>query len=274
MLLSARALAGIVLVDMLDVGQGDAILVRGGGKSVLIDAGDRGCPVVQQLRTLGVTRLDLVVATHPHADHIGEMPDVLRAFEVGLYIDNGLPHTTEVYAEVNATLDQKKVPRKVAVSGTTIALGREAMFTVLFPAGRPLRDTRSDLNSNSVVLRIDHGDDVFIFTGDAEQPTEDALLRTELGDVDVLKVPHHGSAHSSTPAFLRRVSPEVALISAGAGNRYHHPAAETVDRLRNAGAIVYRTDTSGHLRVISDGHEVEVLEGALAEILTIEPVQR
>lgn len=273
-LLCGRAVAGVVLVDMLDVGQGDAILVRGGGKAVLIDSGDRGGPVVGQLRQLGVKRLDLVVATHPHADHIGEMPDVLRSFEVGLYLDNGLPHTTEVYAETNAVLQQRKIPRKVAVAGTTLGMGSEATFTVRFPTGSPLTATRSDLNSNSVVLELVHGDDVLLFTGDAEEPTEAALLRAGIDDIDLLKVAHHGSAHSTTTAFLRRVRPEIALISAGADNRYHHPASETLARLRTAGTIVYRTDTSGHLRVISDGHAIEVLEGSLAEILTIPIAQR
>ncbi len=271
---SAGALAGVVVVDMLDVGQGDAILIQGGGKFVLIDAGDRGTNTVTQLKQLGVTRLDLVVATHPHADHIGEMADVLRTFSIGLYLDSGLTHTTSVYAEVNAVLTEKKIPRKVAVTGTSISLGSEAKISVLFPGPSPLTGTRSDLNSNSVCVLLTHEDNTFLFTGDAEEPTEYALLQAGLQDVDLLKVAHHGSPYSTTAKFLAVADPEWGLISVGADNRYHHPSPDTIRRLQSVGAAVYRTDTSGNLRVISDGEQIEILEGSLAELIRIPILQR
>jgi competence protein ComEC len=253
-----------VWVDFLDVGQGDAIVIRGGDHAVLIDAGDRGATTVAQLRELGVRRLDLVFATHPHADHIGEMAHVLSSFDVGRYVDNGMTHTTATFAEVMRVLDDRGIPHDVAREGMTFGLGDEATFTVLFPDGALLHDTRSDLNSNSVVLRLDHGGDTFLFTGDAEEPTETALLEAGLGPVDVLKVAHHGSDHSSTAAFLSATRPEQVVISVGAENRYGHPGDETMRRLASLGAIVYRTDQSGHLRAISDGAEIEILEGPLA----------
>jgi beta-lactamase superfamily II metal-dependent hydrolase len=264
---SGAARAGVVTVDVLDVGQGDAILIRGGGKTVLIDAGDRTADPVSQLKKLGVTRLDLVVATHPHADHIGRMPDVLTSFEVGLYLDNGLPHTTITYAETMAAVAQRAIPYRTAERGTEIALGDEAKFTILFPDSQgPLTNTRSDLNSNSVVMRLDHGENCFLFTGDSEEPTEQRLVADGLGQCDVLKVAHHGSNHSSTQAFLDIVQPRYALISVGVGNRYDHPGPETLARLAASGAMIYRTDLSGSLRVVSDGTRLEVLEGTLDEL--------
>ena len=255
------AWAGELTVDFLDIGQGDSILIRGGGKTVLIDAGDRGSNTVRQLQGLGVERLDLVVATHPHADHIGRMAPVLRTFEIGLYLDNGLPHTTATYAETMEAVEERGISYKTAEIGTQLRLGDEATLTVLFPTSTPLEGTRSDLNSNSVVTLLEHGEVEMLFTGDAEEPTEQALLRGELPkQIDVLKVAHHGSEHSSTTAFLRHVEPEFAVISCGVGNRYRHPREEALRRLESAGAMVFRTDLSGRITAISDGSSVEFIE--------------
>ncbi len=265
-LAAASALAGSLVLDVLDVGQGDAILIRTEDKAALIDAGLRKAHVVEQLQKLGVDHLDLVVATHPHADHVGGMADVLRVYKPKLYLDNGLPHTTRTYEELMALVEAEHIPYRTARQGMTLRLGGEAVFTVLFPAERPLRGTRSDLNSNSVVLRLDHGQVGVLLMGDAEEPTEDALVAAGLAPAQVLKVAHHGSAHSTHAPFLRAVQPKIALISCGADNRYGHPDPDTVKRLRRAGALVFRTDRSGQIRVLSDGSQVEVLEGDLDEL--------
>lgn len=270
--LAVDAGAGEVLVDVLDVGQGDAVLVRGGGKSVLIDAGPREGGALAQLQQLGIRHLDLVVATHPHADHIGGMADVLQNIDVGLFLDNGMPHTTATYAQVMIEVEQRGIRYRTAERGLRLKLGDEAAFTVLFPAATPLAGTRSDLNSNSVVLWLDHGEVDMLFTGDAEAPTEEALALPDA--VDVLKVAHHGSSHSSTPGFLARARPTYAIVSCGAANRYGHPDPEALGRLEAAGAMVYRTDLSGNLRVISDGLTVEVLEGTLSELERVPIAQR
>ncbi len=251
---------------MLDVGQGDAILIRADGHSALIDAGPRDANVEEQLRTLGVEHLDLVVSTHPHADHIGRMAQVLQDFDVGLYVDNGMSHTTKNYANVMEAVKTTEVDYQVAVKGMSFPFGDEAVFTVLFPGSSQISGTRSDINSNSVVLRLDHGASSFLFMGDAEAPTEVALLKANIPAVDVLKVAHHGSGHSSTGAFLAKLHPHSALISCGEGNRYHHPYDEALERLQHVGTLVYRTDRSGNLRAISDGVGVEILEGTIAEL--------
>lgn len=262
---TGTAFAGEVLVDVLDVGQGDAVLIRGGGKAVLIDAGPRNGKVADQLRSIGVQQLDLVVATHPHADHIGGMLDVVQGFDIGLYMDNGMPHSTRMYDTLMTEVEARGLRYRTARQGLKLNLGDEASFTVLFPADALLRNTRSDINSNSVVLWLDHGDVSMLFTGDSEAPTEEALL-PRLQPVDVLKVAHHGSNHSSTTAMLAQLQPRYALISCGVDNRYGHPGADTLARLAEVGAMVYRTDQSGNLRVVSDGITVEVLEGDLVAL--------
>jgi competence protein ComEC len=254
--------AGQLLVDIIDVGQGDAILLRSPeGKSVLIDAGTGSSDMVAELTGRGVTQIDLAVATHPHADHIGRMEDVLRALPVGVYMDNGVPHTSNLYSDLMAAVEELGIPYMEAEAGQHIQFGDEAAIDVLWPTKTKLRGTRSDLNANSVVLRLTHGDNCFLFVGDAEEETEVRLQVRGLEQCSVLKVAHHGSDHSSTDRFLGRVQPSIALISVGEHNRYNHPGEETLRRLENHGATVHRTDQQGALRVISDGHTLTVLDG-------------
>jgi len=246
-------------VDVLDVGQGDSILIRTpANKAILIDASDNQAKVPALLTSLGVTSLDLVIATHPHADHIGGMDEVLDAFPVKNYLDNGLPHTTATYEAVMSRVEAKKIPYKTGLTGMSFNLDDGAVLEILFPNGVPLKDTRSDLNSNSVVARLTHGDDCFLFTGDAEEPTERALLAAGLAQCDVLKVAHHGSNHSSTAPFLAAVKPSIAVISVGTGNRYGHPGEETLGRIAGTGAAIYRTDLMGTVTLLSDGKKIKV----------------
>lgn len=246
-------------VDILDIGQGDAILIRTpANKTILIDAGDGSVNVPKLLTGLGVESLDLVIATHPHADHIGGMDEVIDAFPIRNFIDNGLPHTTRTYEGVMSRVEAKAIAYRSGLVGTSFKLDDGAVLDVLFPTGTPLKDTRSDLNSNSVVTRLTHGKDCFLFTGDSEAPTERALVAAGLGQCDVLKVAHHGSNHSSTPEFLAAVAPEIAVISVGTGNRYGHPGEETMDRLEHTGAAIYRTDLNGQITLLSDGKKITV----------------
>ena len=260
--LSGPALAGLMVVDVLDVGQGDAILVRAEGRAVLVDAGP-GDAIVGQLERLGVRRLDLAVASHAHADHIGGMDAVLRAVDTRFYMDNRLPHTTGTYGDVMKTVEDRRVTYVAADPGREITLGDDVVMTVLAPPATHFTETRSDHNSNSVVLWIRHGTVDLLLTGDAEAPTEAWLVANKVPDVEVLKVPHHGSDHSSTAPFLQAVSPEVAVISCGRDNKYDHPGAEALSRLAAAGARVYRTDTMGQVRIVSDGTAVEVTTGSI-----------
>ncbi|MSQ01902.1 MAG: MBL fold metallo-hydrolase [Myxococcales bacterium] len=261
LLLATIARAGDVVVDILDVGQGDAILIRTPAqKNILIDAGDKGSGVVEMLTRLGVDHLDLVVASHPHADHIGALESVIRAFPPKRYLDNGLAHTTQTYRGLMATLEANAgIAYQTAQTGQVFNLDDGAHLDVLLPdAARRFRDTRSDLNASSVVLKLVHGDNCMLFTGDAEEPTERALIEANVGRCGVLKVAHHGSRHSTIRPLLDVLQPKIALISVGPGNRYHHPGDETLARLEQAKATVYRTDRDGRVTLTSDGKAVRV----------------
>ena len=259
LLLTLSAFAGVLKVHVMDVGQGDAVLIEApGDKRVLIDAGTAGSKVADKLLARGIKSLNLAVSTHPHADHIGGMSDVLKKLEVGRYMDNGMSHTTLTYARTMGVVERKGIGYVNAVAGRTLQLGDEVKLTIIYPRANPIRGTRSDLNSNSVVIRMDHKDNCFLFTGDAEEPTERDLLNRGVEPCEVLKVAHHGSGHSSKSAFLRAVKPKYAAISAGKDNRYGHPDEEALARLKSAEVEVYRTDLSGTITFTSDGTTLKV----------------
>ncbi|MFA4850787.1 MAG: MBL fold metallo-hydrolase [Methanoregula sp.] len=199
----------------LDVGQGDASLIIFGNKTILIDAGeiDMGDRVVSDLKELGVSRIDLLVATHPHSDHIGGMQKVLDNFPVSQVLDSGMPHSSVLYERFLETIEKKKIPYKVAVQGDAINLDPTLRIVVLSPPEKRFGD---DLNTNSIMLRISYGTINFLFTGDAGGEAETALAKSGYTlDSQILKVGHHGSMHSSSPAFTARVHPETAIISLG-----------------------------------------------------------
>lgn len=259
------AFAGTLTVDILDVGQGDSILLRSpAGKAVLIDAGEGKARVSDQLRALGVTELSMAVASHPHADHIGGMNDVLLAIPTKLYVDNGLTHTTATYNTLMRTVELRGIPYKAALAGQTYNLDDGIKLEVLAPVAPPLRGTRSDLNANSVVLRLTHGKDCMLLMGDSEAESEDGLVHRGLQPCEVLKVAHHGSEYSSTQPFLDAAKPKIALISAGADNSYGHPGPKTMARLEAMGVTIYRTDTMGGIRLSSDGKGWKVQTGVSA----------
>ncbi|MBM4392008.1 MAG: MBL fold metallo-hydrolase [Deltaproteobacteria bacterium] len=254
------ALAGEVRVDVIDVGQGDAILIRTpANKTILIDAGDRGSNMLAQLAKLGVDHLDLAIASHPHADHVGQMAAVVNAFPPKVYVDNGMPHTTQTYEDLMRAVEANPaIGYREGKRGTVFNLDDGAKLEVLLPGDTRFSNTRSDLNSNSVVTRLTHGDDCFLFPGDGEEPTERALLDMDVGECDVLKVAHHGSNHSSVSAFLSALKPSIAVISVGIGNRYGHPGEEAMSRLGATGATIYRTDRDGTVSLFSTGGGIRV----------------
>ena len=247
---------------MLDVGQGDSLLLETpAGKYVLVDAGQRKTEVADTLKRLGVDTLDLVIATHAHADHIGGMRAVLESVNVEQYVDSGVPHTTRTYRDLMVAVKALSVPYQGARAGQVFEFDDDITMKILWPGGTHLTGTRSDLNSNSVVLRIDHGEDCMLLTGDAERVTEEMLVRHNLQPCDVLKVPHHGSRYSSSLPFLEALQPEIALVSVGHENRHKHPRPEALARLERVGATLYRTDFTGHVTVVSSGHGFQVVDG-------------
>lgn len=244
---------GKLSVYFLDVGQGDSTLVIFDGKTILIDAGETemGDRVVSDLTTLGVTRIDLLVATHPHSDHIGGMQKVLAAFPVGQVLDAGLPHTSSTYEHFLATIEQKNIPYRVAEQGQTVDVDPALRIFVLSPPEERFGD---DPNTNSVVLRISYGTIDFLLAGDMGGEGEDALARSGYPlDAEIQKIGHHGSFSSTSPSFLARVRPETAIIMVGKDNPYGHPHQQTLNLLEDAGVTVYRTDRDGTVIIRSDG---------------------
>lgn len=256
-------------VHFLDVGQGDsALIISPTGKKVLIDGGgaETARRLALRLRAIDRRPIDVMVMTHPHADHMGGLSTVVRFVGIKQFLEPGFQHPSAAYEELLERVKKKvggPVEPRVSPEADpyTVDLGGGAFLEILWPR-RPtedfLRGTRSDPNSNSIVARLVYGRTSVLFTGDAEPELEDKLLRIARPRLTatVLKVGHHGSRHSSTREFLRAVGAKAAVISCGAGNDYGHPAAETLERLGDAGAQVFRTDLGGEVLLASDGETV------------------
>lgn len=237
-------------VHFLDVGQGDATLILCGTEAMLIDAGDdsQGTNVQNYLRKQGVETLKYVICTHPDEDHIGGMDVILYKFDCETVFMTEEEKDTDIYRDVADTMDRKGYRRTLPVPGQQYQLG-DAVFTILGPASMD-----SDSNNNSIAILLAHGEDAFLFTGDAEEEEEAALLASGLSlDADVYKAGHHGSRTSSSGELLEAVSPTCAVISCGEGNSYGHPHGETLNNLRAMGASVYRTDEQGTVVATSSG---------------------
>jgi beta-lactamase superfamily II metal-dependent hydrolase len=254
------ALALPLRVAFVAVGQGDAALITSpAGKTVLVDGGPHaaGATLEAYLRAHASAPLDLVLLSHRHADHLGGLERVIRALGTRLYLDAPSPHASPAYDRLLRLLEARHVPVREARAGRNIDLGGEARLELLGPPEPPITGTRSDVNANSVVARLDFRNASVLFAGDAEAQTEAWLLASGRRlRARVLKVAHHGSGFSSGARFLRAVAPETAVICVGAGNDYRHPSGKTLGRLRAIGARVFRTDEDGDVTLESDGDRI------------------
>jgi competence protein ComEC len=244
------AASSLLRVHFIDVGQGDSILIQApDDATMLIDGGYSGSGALAYLKAHRIAKIDIMVATHPHADHIGGLVDVLRAMPVGAVWTSGALHTTGIFEQFLDAIADAKVPYHEAQRGDTITLSN-LQFIVLHSDPHA-----ADLNDSSVVLHLTYGQVSFLFTGDAERPSERAMLGEEsaLLPSTVLKVGHHGSYTSSSTEFLAVVRPAIAVYSAGAHNSYGHPHASTIHNLERIGATIYGTDKDGTVVVSTDG---------------------
>jgi competence protein ComEC len=246
-------------VHYMDVGQGDATLLQGPDFTILVDAGrhDR-TDVIAYLKRAGIRAFDLVIGTHPHADHIGQMATVIREFAVKEIWLSGDSHTSRTFERtLDAALNSKAAyhePRAGEVF--TIGLAR-------IEVTNPHR-LNGDFHAGSLAVRIVYGDIAFLFTGDAELPTEQAMIdRNHELKAHILQLGHHGSRTSSGVNFLRAVSPEIAVYSAGADNPYGHPHPEVIARLDSFEIPVYGTDKHGTIRIVTDGEDYELILGPI-----------
>lgn len=233
-----------VEVTFLDVGQGDATLIRtSDGRTALIDAGPGD--LTAQLRNLGVERLDLVIVTHPHADHIGGMEAVLEGFPVGNYMDSGKPHTTRTYLDLRRALQDRPNIRYLEAVPRSLSLGNATLEVLPLP---PADEVEHNDRSVGIVLRF--GRFAAFLSGDSEQPLLSHFLDHEaVPDVTLLKAAHHGSRDGFTDAFLNAARPEVVVISLGA-NSYGHPHPESVAAYAGVARELYRTDVAGSVTVV------------------------
>jgi competence protein ComEC len=238
-------------VRLLDIGQGDAILITSpAGATVLIDGGPDEELAAQQLVSFGVKRLDAVIATHPHADHIAGLPQVLARFPTGVFFEPGCPDDTELQAALHQEIEAEGIPVRAPRAGDVITVA-DLRFRVLSP-DRCWNGSDSDPNNDSIVLLLDDGRDSMLFTGDAEREAQQVLLDTGvLGDVDVLKMPHH-AGDTSLAEFFPAVTPEVVAISVGQPNPYGHPDPAALAEVAVTGADIWRTDEHGTLTITWD----------------------
>ena len=247
-------------VHFIDVGQGDCTLVLCGEKALLIDAGENGheTEVLNYLRSMKIDKLDYIVATHQHSDHIGGIPEVLEEYEADNII---MPRLTKAQTPTNSTYtaflkalqntDAKIISAK---PGLKYTLG-DAEFEIL----GPVTDDCEDINSMSAVTKITYGQNTFLVTGDAERDEELEIIENGSNlDCDVLKAGHHGSSTSSCKDFLDAVTPEICVISCGADNDYGHPHEKAVNRILKHTDEIYRTDICGSIVMTSDGENIEI----------------
>lgn len=245
-----------MIVHYIDVGQGDSILIQVNNKNLLIDAGPKSDKkkLFNYLSTLNLDKLDYIIATHPHEDHIGNMADVINDYNVLAFYAPKVQSTTKTFEKMVEALKSKNLKINVIKKGTaSINLGDNTKITVLSPT----KDSYEDLNNYSPVIKIEYGKTSFLFTGDAQKDVEKEILATnENISADILKVGHHGSSTSTTKDFLKKVNPSIGVISVGQDNTYNHPNDDTIKRLKENKVTIYRTDKDGTVVLSSDGSTI------------------
>lgn len=251
--------SGKLTIRFLDIGQGDCELIQlPGGETILIDSGDRGSPTVDMLKGYGVKAVNLAIATHPHADHIGEMRDVMRAFKVDEVWDSGFNNPTATYKNMLQEIKDRGIKFSTPKRGLTRKFG-DALIEVLNPAEQ-LPDENA--NNASIVVRLTFGSKRFLFTGDAEVESWQQMIESEKNRLraDLLKIAHHGSSNGTTRDALDAVRPSIVTISCAAGNDYHHPHPKVMDLLEKdkQNIKLHRTDLEGTITAVSDGNSIQV----------------
>ncbi|MFJ7185956.1 MBL fold metallo-hydrolase [Lysinibacillus xylanilyticus] len=242
-------------VHFIDVGQGDSIFIESpNGKTMLVDGGVKGAGqnVVSYLKELGVKKLDIVVATHPDADHIGGLIPVLNSIDIGQFYDSGKVHTSQTFEEMLTLIDTKNIPYNVPKTGDNIAFDDDINVKVL-----NANENATDNNDASIVLKIAYGNVSFLLTADAGVSLEKEMMQDDV-KATILKAGHHGSNTSSSAEFIQAVHPEVTILSYGEGNKYGHPHAEVVERLQAIGSKIYATAEAGTVIVSTDGVNYDV----------------
>jgi competence protein ComEC len=243
-------------VTFLDVGQGDAILIRCENECMLIDAGTNksALNLVNKLKSMGIKRFDIIVITHPHEDHIGGMDAVINKFDIGKVLMPDISTTTQTFKDVLQAINNKGSQVSIPTAGTSFSLG-SSLGTILAPNSQ----SYAEMNDYSIVLRLTYNKWSFLFTGDAGEVSEKEMLAKGYSlKSDVLKIGHHGSSTSTTDEFLKAIDPQYGVIQVGKDNDYGHPHQETLAKLNGAGIQILRTDLNGEISFSSDGSSLSM----------------
>ncbi|WP_034868382.1 ComEC/Rec2 family competence protein [Clostridium lundense] len=252
---SNSKIEGDLKIHYIDVGQGDSILLQYEDKNMLIDAGTNASTntLISYLKKVGVKKIDYLVATHPHEDHIGGMDGVIDNFQIGTMYMPKKTANTVTFKDVVQAMKKKGIKAKAPVAGEKFALGA-VQCMILAPNSKDY----DNVNNYSIVIKATYGKNSFLFTGDAESLVEKEILAKGF-DVraDVLKLGHHGSRTSSSTVYLNKVNPKYAVVSLGKGNDYGHPHKETMNKLKSMGVKLYRTDEGGNIIATSDGKDIK-----------------
>lgn len=258
-----KEVSGNMKVHFLDVGQADCILIQtSNNKNMLIDAGnnDDSSFILSYLNNLGIEKIDVVLGSHPHEDHIGSLDDVINTFSIGKVYMPNVSHNTQTFLDVLTAIKKKDLKITAPVAGEHIDFNIDTKVQILAPNS----EKYDNLNDYSIIIRLEYGDTSFLFTGDAESISEREVLSKKYNlNSDVLKVGHHGSTTSSSLAFVKAVSPKYSVISVGNDNKYGHPDSIIINRLKMFGEVL-RTDESGTIIITSDGNEITAEKKASA----------
>lgn len=244
----------LLVVHYIDVGQGDCELIEfPDGKLMLIDAGEYGqaTKVIRYITKLGYQKIDYIVASHPHSDHIGSLRQIIETFDVGTVYMPDVASDTPTYTKLVETILQKKIPTVIAKNDVSIETNGEYTIEFLGPVV-----IQEDLNNDSAVVMIGYGDKKFLFAADAGE-YEEMTLTTNI-DCDVLKVGHHGSYASSSKTFLLKTTPQIGIISCAKVNDYGHPHTAALNRLMKAGVTIYGTYEYGTIVITCNGKDLSI----------------
>ncbi len=257
LLIVSAILAGVIFctrnqklqVAFFDVGQGDAILISQGSRQILIDGGPSGQKLMEKLGEyipFWDREIEVIISTHPDADHISGLVDALKNYTVDQSIESGVKSQSQVFGTFEKIIEEKKIEKQIAARGMKIKISDEAELEIFHPESSAENIPEKDTNSASVTAKLVFGENSFLFAGDLPMNMENQLMNDDLPlSANVLKVSHHGSKSATSAQFLKIVNPQEAIISVGKNNRYGHPTAETLERLSVKNIKILRTDESG-----------------------------